>query len=305
MSLISLKKAFNQGDFHHKCIVYAFMKMGYSNKELINLELRCKKYNYLKKKYKKIITSELIGEHKSDISDKYKNEKVWVCWFQGIDSAPTLVKKCVNSMKKCFDEKNITIITFDNMYEYVEFPEWIVNKWKKGIITNTHLSDLLRLELLIRYGGLWLDATVLLTGEIPKYIYNQDLFLFRSRCQNDITIKYNSWFIYSKSINNAALIKLRDCLYEYWKKENKLKDYFLWHLFATLIFEEHNEISSKIYDIDDGDPHKLNNNIFEEYNEEYWKELTRLTPIHKLSNKWDLSKKDDDIDSYYKRIIEG
>ena len=32
-----------------------------------------------------------------------------------------------------------------------------------GQITKTHLSDLLRLELLIRYGGTWIDATVFCT----------------------------------------------------------------------------------------------------------------------------------------------
>lgn len=48
---------------------------------------------------------------------------------------------------------------------------------EKGIITNTHFSDLLRIELLINHGGLWLDATTYLTGTLPNYISEND-FLF-------------------------------------------------------------------------------------------------------------------------------
>lgn len=42
----------------------------------------------------------------------------------------------------------------------MEFPKYIEEKWKRGVITHTHMTDLLRLELLIRYGGTWIDATV-------------------------------------------------------------------------------------------------------------------------------------------------
>ena len=36
-------------------------------------------------------------------------------------------------------------------------------KKKKGIISRTHYSDLLRLEILGNYGGIWLDSTFFCT----------------------------------------------------------------------------------------------------------------------------------------------
>ena len=54
----------------------------------------------------------------------------------------------------------------------------VMEKWEKGIITHTHMTDLLRLELLIKYGGMWIDATVLCTAkeeEIPCYFFDSDL----------------------------------------------------------------------------------------------------------------------------------
>ena len=88
-----------------------------------------------------------------------KKDYVWFCWLQGIDSAPKLVQDCYNSIRYWLKDKEIIVITKENYKQYVEFPDYIIEKWEKGIISNTHFSDLLRLELLIRHGGLWLDAT--------------------------------------------------------------------------------------------------------------------------------------------------
>ena len=39
-----------------------------------------------------------------------------------------------------------------------------MEKWEKGRIPAAMFSDLLRVELLIKYGGTWIDSTVLCTG---------------------------------------------------------------------------------------------------------------------------------------------
>jgi len=46
----------------------------------------------------------------------------------------------------------------------VELPGYIVEKWEKGRIPAAMFSDLLRVELLIKYGGTWIDSTVFCTG---------------------------------------------------------------------------------------------------------------------------------------------
>ena len=105
---------------------------------------------------------------------------IWICWFQGMDSAPDLVQKCYESVVSNNPEKNVIVITEENMSEYVTFPDYIIDRWKRGVITHTHMTDLLRLELLIKYGGLWLDATVLCTGKAPEYFFNSELFFFQT-----------------------------------------------------------------------------------------------------------------------------
>lgn len=42
----------------------------------------------------------------------------------------------------------------------------------KNIISNTHMSDIIRNDILIKNGGLWIDSTVLLTDNIPDLSLN-------------------------------------------------------------------------------------------------------------------------------------
>ena len=56
--------------------------------------------------------------------------------------------------------------------------EWYsLEKNTSEIYEATHFSDLLRLELLIKYGGTWVDASVLITN-YTKESFNKDLFFF-------------------------------------------------------------------------------------------------------------------------------
>ena len=162
-----VKKAISLGDLHNKILIYPFMIMGYSNMNLQSMELRNKKYKKIYKKYKKKLDN--INYQKEEYNEDGK-DNIWVCWFQGVDKAPEIVKKCIESIKKYNKDKNIHIIDRKNFKEYVTIPKYILEKWEKGVISNTHFSDILRIILLIEHGGFWLDATTLLTNELPKYI---------------------------------------------------------------------------------------------------------------------------------------
>ena len=139
--------------------------------EILRLSTTLKTKQKLEKKYK----WKLEEFDKTYTEKEHKTaDKIWICWFQGMDNAPDLVKKCYQSVVKNNPDKKVIVITEKNISDYVTFPEYIVTKWKQGVITHTHMTDLLRLELLITYGGLWLDATVLCTGTAPEYFFDSD-----------------------------------------------------------------------------------------------------------------------------------
>ena len=112
------------------------------------------------------------------------------------------------------------------MNKYVHFPSFILNKLKKKCFSITHFSDLLRLELLIKYGGTWLDSTVLVT-KCNDIIFNNDLFFFQATKQ--INHVGSSWFITAEK-GSPILRTTRDLLYEFWSKNDRLIHYYLFHL---------------------------------------------------------------------------
>lgn len=283
-----------------------FLILGKERKalEILRLSAQYKIKRNLEHKYSCKI-SDFMSSYK-DNSPHNMSNKVWVCWFQGIDNAPDLVKKCYWSLKKNLSDREIILITSENMDEYVEFPQHILDKWKKGKITYTHMTDLLRLELLIKYGGMWIDSTVLCTkkrNEIPDYFFNSDLFLYQilKPGRDGQAQPISSWLISAKT-NNKILIMTRYLCYEYWKNNDEMVDYFLFHDFMTIALEHNKEEWQKIIPRDNAAPHMLLLRLFDEYDEETWKAINNQTPFHKLTYKFDkenLKKKN----TYYSNLI--
>lgn len=300
----SLSRAIKKRDFIYKFICIVMIKMGFSNMELQALEIRNKKFRKIEKKYRKYISHKNYSINK----DTSVSDDVWICWFQGIDTAPEIVKSCIRSIKKHMKNKKIHIITEANMNDYVEIPEYILQKWKEKRISYAHLSDILRTELLIKYGGFWIDATTFMSGEIPEYVTKKPLFLLNFKTREDLTIPKNSWFIYSQP-NNRTLLITRDLLYEYWKKENHLSEYFLWHMFVKMALDKYPEDHKNIDYVSEEMSHMLLYNFFEKYNEDYWKQIKRFSNIHKLSYykffTEDTKMPKNVKDTFYEYFIEG
>ena len=89
---------------------------------------------------------------------------VWFSWLQGIDQAPDLVKVCLASQRKHLPDYEFRVFDLSNFQQWIELPKYIVRKYKKGLIPAASFSDLLRLSVLQKYGGVWMDATVFCSG---------------------------------------------------------------------------------------------------------------------------------------------
>ena len=92
---------------------------------------------------------------------------------------PELVKMCNDRLRQVLpDEAEIHMITEKNYKEYVELPDYIIQKFKTGKMSITALSDVLRVALLSEYGGFWIDSTVFVSGAFPKeFIHNVCMIL--------------------------------------------------------------------------------------------------------------------------------
>ncbi len=285
-----------------------FLGINKKTLELVRLSMHIKCKARINKRYKKIIHNYKSNLNVKDLKHERSNV-IWVCWFQGMENAPDIVYKCYQSLKKNIKNKQIIVLTEKNYSDYINFPNHIWEKIKNGKISKTHLSDLIRLELLITYGGTWIDATVYCSGEnIPNYMLESDLFLFQNLKPglDGHPTCISSWFITAVT-NNPILLLTRELLYEYWKKNNSMINYFLLHFFFQLAIEAYPDEWDKVIPFNNSTPHILLLRLFDEYNKELWEEVTRISPFHKLTYKFENIYQDsNDLykeNTYYKNIV--
>lgn len=250
-------------------------------------------YRRFKKKYLAKCTHERPWE---DLPKERNNQTVWVMWLQGFENAPEIVKKCIASQEKYMPGKKFVFLDKTNINDYVDLPDYIEDKWKNGIIGNAQYSDLVRNELLIKYGGYWIDATVLFTDnklisdidEMPLFMFSYYYFGF-----NPEIMELNNWFIHSET-NNNMLCLLQKMLLEYWKDYDHAANYYIYHIFESIVNDFYKEEFAAMPIISQVQSHVLATYIYDDFDQTKYEILKKTTGIHKLSTRFEedkLSKK--------------
>lgn len=228
---------------------------------------------------------------------------IWWCWLQGAEKAPEIVSACYYSLRRNLPEYEMRVIDAENWNEYIELPDYIVNKWEKRQIPPALFSDLLRLQLLIKYGGTWIDSTVLCTGnELTKDYLDADLFLFQYTPEGTTqNISISNWFISAHS-NNEVLVTLRDMLFAYWKDYNCTLDYYIFHLFFGMVAKEYPEqIAAMPYGYSVWSI-TLMHHLGDTFNKEKWDKLVSKVSFHKLAYRLSDNIKNNK-DNYYNYVL--
>ncbi|MBQ3171311.1 MAG: hypothetical protein IJB53_05275 [Mailhella sp.] len=180
-------------------------------------------------------------------------KKIWRYWAQGWENVPFMVQHCTESVYHYAPDWEVINLDDDNIGDYIDIPEKIKN------IPNFPIqpkSDLIRLLLLKKYGGVWIDATVFLNTNFTEFmtpLYG-DFFCFW-RWPNKVTM--SNWFLAADKNSYIAkkfseefynMISSEKFLHEnskYFEKWRGSPDYLCFHqLFAKT--SNNDNIFSKI-----------------------------------------------------------
>lgn len=240
----------------------------------------------LVKKYRPVM--KVIAASYAQITlEHQRSNKIWFCWLQGLENAPEVVKACHRSLQRNLPDREIIVIDEKNWCEFIDLPDYIIHRREKKQIPSAHFSDLVRLELLIKYGGTWIDSTVFCTGcandNLNDRLLDTDLFLFQyTQPGSSEWGGIGNWFI-SACTNNDVLVVLRDMLYSYWREHDCVLNYYLFHLFFSMLREVFPEqIAAMPYAYA---PRSLTlvHHWGEQFDETKWKRLTERVTFHKLT----------------------
>ena len=205
--------------------------------------------------------------------------------MQGAENAPAICKLCLKSLRRNYSDYQINVVTLKNLSQFVRFPEHIVRKFNEGKISLTHFSDLLRLELLINHGGIWIDSCVLCTGREKDYL-QEPLFIFQT--ENQSNSLGSSWFIVAEK-GNPILRTTRDLLYKFWQDHDVLGNggfYYTFHHMFKLAGDKYPALWDKVPNFSNLNPHLLQREFFKPYNPDRFEQIKRLSNFHKLSYKY-------------------
>lgn len=271
--------------------------------EIVRLAVNNRVYCRLKKQNERFV-HDYLCEHSGEKLEHPHAKTVWTIWLQGMDKAPKIVQRCYQSMLENIKDREIVVITEDNFSEYVDFPDYIIEKYYAGIISKVHFADLLRIELMAKYGGTWLDGTVFCTNVSGKeYILDSDLFLFQMLKPglDGHCAAISSWLM-TASANNKIILLTRSLLHNYWKTHDIAIDYFILHDFFQMAIEAYPEEWRKVIPVSNSLPHILLLRLFEPYDERIWTAVKEQTPFHKLTYKFTEEQAQKE-GTYYKEVL--
>lgn len=233
---------------------------------------------------------------------KFDDEKIiWQYWAQGYDDGvPETVRKCLDSVDRFADGYRVIRLSDYNIPDYIELPAYVMEKRDKYSLA--HFSDLLRLVLLSTYGGIWLDATVMLSGVIPQRYIEPDFFMFQ-RDPKEVNRNYweNTYAYYfgwdkgfRVNVLNSIIFAKKDSvvindlsalMLKWWKENDTLPDYFFFQiLFDVLINGKLKGYNCPI--VSDCLPHYLQQSINDPiFNLMSREDILATIPIHKLTYK--------------------
>lgn len=231
---------------------------------------------------------------------------IWQYWESKDGTIPPLVQACLNSVDKYKGNQKRILLTPENVREYVVIPEIFWKLKEKGIIKTAFFSDILRTCLLIQHGGIWIDATVLLTEELPSYITEADLFVFQNDLKIDLDgLNMASYFISAKP-DNVILKQTLEALKYYWKENRFLINYFTFLHTFTMVTQRNKEIFSKVPFFSFLPVQQFQGELLKPFSQERWMEIKKMSGVHKLTHKQSVLTKDKQIKTegtFYEYII--
>ncbi|MCQ2377703.1 MAG: capsular polysaccharide synthesis protein [Victivallaceae bacterium] len=118
--------------------------------------------HFIETKYGDLVQKLLRSPSETTPAEPYR---IWVFWGQGEKAMPLLVKACFEKLRKNHPEA--VLVTTENLKDYLDLPPELFEKLSQKKITFAHFSDIVRMNLLAKHGGLWLDATVYVPERLP------------------------------------------------------------------------------------------------------------------------------------------
>ncbi len=205
---------------------------------------------------------------------------VWTLWLQ--DEVPEICQMCIQSIKNFYP--NLIVLNEKTLDDYIEIPSYIKEKFENKKMLPAHYSDVIRMILLEKYGGTWIDSTCYLTQKIPKHITDSDFFILKGLGEYGLS----NYFIHSNKGHYISKV-IKNFLFEFWKNEDTVPNYIFFHWYIMMLLKENPVFKEEWNKILPGNISENTKVLIKlcdkKYNDDIFKYLVKSSYMHKLTYK--------------------
>ena len=131
------------------------------------------------------------------------NRIIWSYWSGKMDK---ITKMCIKSWSKYAKGWEIRILDEVSVNNYD-----IIAPASYDELSHTTKSDVIRLSLLYQYGGLWMDASILLTEDLDNWLMDYEYHSYFGFGDTTGTNKFKrnyieSWLLFVPNVNNRHIL---------------------------------------------------------------------------------------------------
>ena len=155
------------------------------------------------------------------------------------------------------------------------------------------------MALINNYGGIWLDASVLMTAQLPEDLIQLPFFMYSREDHSEnkdwglvadhlyfnwdtnFKVKFLSSIVFGKP-KTALSQTLQDLLIYYWQTQNSIEHYF----FFQILINELKQTNAVAFDfpvVDDTYPHLLQFDLNKPFDKVRYDYIIQKSSLHKLS----------------------
>jgi hypothetical protein len=230
--------------------------------------------------------------------DIEKNNTIWVLWWQGENQAPPLVRECIAGMRRHSNGHPVIVLDKDNYKNYVKLPQIIETRFsqydkdnsllKKWTLDITKKSNIIRTYLLYYYGGLWCDATIMMTKDVTEDLFTEQWSTLGQ--DNNWYIGRGKWstFFMGATAGNGFVKYNYDTHIEYWTHKKYYVHYLMTDHMFDIAAKERTALRRMVDEVKTGNKKCLTVNHSHETacEKSEAEEFFRHQRYHKLSWKW-------------------
>ena len=235
-----------------------------------------------------------------------KEAPIWYFWLQGEENLPPIPKLCLQSIRKHANGHEVIVLSADNYKEYVNIPDILIEKYRLGRIKAAHFADILRVELLAQQGGLWLDATMLVTRDLPQEIFEVPFFSVKTESRRYF-VSQCRWAVFCLGAQkgNPLFVQLASLFEQYLMSTDLFVDYFLFDNFIDMLYKRYPVIKTQIDNLPMNNPrvHDMAPLLCNKVSDKQYEDMVKDTYLFKLSYKNYTSEMlIEDVDNLYHRL---